>query len=155
MYDIKLSFCYGSWRPLDTKLLKANSIHHVGTAEEVQWIVSRLRFAIRYNPPPRWCIIMSRSALIFSSSKVAADSLHVWRLCVRKWTSGALWMANRALTTSWFLINSPLRRNVSTNLFTWHRTHWIVATISLPEPFIIEHHMFIVLPYLYRKCTTG
>jgi hypothetical protein len=42
-----------------------------------------------------------------------------------------------------------------TNLFAWLRTHWIVAIISLSEPFIIQHLILIVLPYLYRKCTTG
>jgi hypothetical protein len=81
MHDIKLSCCYGLWRPLDIKLLNAIPVHHAGTAKEVQWIVRRLRFAIRCNPPPRWRKIMSRSALIFSSSKMAADTLHVWRLC--------------------------------------------------------------------------
>ena len=155
MHDIKLSFCYVLWRRLDAKLLNANPVYHVGTAKEVQWIIHWLPFAIRRNLPPRWCKIMSRLALIFSSSKTAANSLHIWRICVRKWTPGASWMANLTLITSWSLINSPLHRNISTNLFTWLRTHWMVATISLPEPFIIENHVFIVLPYLYRKSTTG
>jgi hypothetical protein len=135
-------------------LLNVNPVHHVGTSKEVQWKVRRLRFAIRCNAPPSWCKIMSRSALTLSS-EMAADSLHVWRICVRKWTLGTSWMANRALITSWFLINLPLIRNISTNLFAWLRTYWIVATISLSETFMIEHYIFIVLPYLYRKCTTA
>jgi len=41
------------------------------------------------NLPTNWCKIMPRSAPILSSSKMAAISLHVWRLCVHKLIPGA------------------------------------------------------------------
>jgi hypothetical protein len=56
------------------------------------------------NLPPRWCKIMSHSAPILSS-KMAATSLHVGQLFVRKSTPRASWVASWAFRTSWFLIN--------------------------------------------------
>jgi hypothetical protein len=86
---------------------------------EVQWIAGCASL-IRCNPLPRRCKL-SRSALILSSKK-AATSLHVGRVCVRKSTPTASRIANRTLRTSWFPINSPARRNISTNEFPWLRT---------------------------------
>jgi len=56
------------------------------------------------NPPPDWYKIMSHSAPVLSS-KMAATSLHVGRLCVCKLDHKASWVASWALMTTWFLIN--------------------------------------------------
>jgi hypothetical protein len=57
--------------------------------------------------------------------------------------------------TSWFLINSLARRNISTNEFTWHRTRWIVAKKppcpSHPQYNIVFLH---VVPIHHRNHTT-
>ena len=76
-----------------------------------------------------------------SSGKMAVTSLHVGRLRVHISTPGASWIANRRLRIYWFRINSPARRNISTNELTWLRTRWIV-TISLFKPSIILHCIF-------------
>ena len=41
--------------------------------------------------------------------------------------------ANRTMKTSWFLVNSPVRRNIKTNEFTRFSTRWIITTISQSE----------------------
>jgi predicted extracellular nuclease len=41
-HDKKLYSFYGLWHYLDTELLNANLVHHVGTAKEVQRIIGRL-----------------------------------------------------------------------------------------------------------------
>jgi len=85
---------------------------------------------------------MYRSVRILSSSKMAATSLHVGRFSFRNSTTGASWLANRPLRTSWFLVNSPARRSVSTNEFTLLTARWIFTTISLSKPSIIQHCKF-------------
>ena len=134
--------CYGLWRQLDTRLLNANLVHHVGTAHgsAVDHTPGCLSL-IRSKPLIPLCKIMSHSAPTFSSDKMVATSLHVGRLRVHKSTPGASWIANRTLRIYWFRINSPSRRNISTNELTWLRTRWIV-TISLSKPFIILHCIF-------------
>ena len=88
-----------------------------------------------------WCKIMSHSAPTFLSGEMAANSSHVGRLRVQKSTPGASLIANRTLRIYWFRVNLPVRRNISTNEFTWLRTRWIV-TVSLSKPPIILHCIF-------------
>jgi len=54
-------------------------------------------------------------------------------------------LVNRTLRTSWFVINAPARRNISTNEFTIFSTLWIVTTISLSKPSITMCHIFTCL----------
>lgn len=84
---------------------------------------------------------MSHSAPTLSSGKMAATSLRIERLLVHKSTPGASRIVNPKLRIYWFCINSPDRRNFSTNEFTWLGTRWIV-TISISKPSIILHCIF-------------
>jgi len=84
--------------------------------EKCSWSYAGCVSLIRYNPLPYRCK-MSRSAPMLSS-KMAATSLHVGRLCVRQSTPRASRIANRTFRTSWFPTYSPARRNISTNEFT-------------------------------------
>jgi hypothetical protein len=66
-----------------------------------------------------------------------------WRCDTSFSTLGASWIGNRKLSNSWFLTNSPARRNISLNEFTWLRTRWIVTMISQSKMSIVEHYVFI------------
>ena len=108
---------------------------------------SRCASLICSNSPTRWCKITSHSAPHYRPSKMAATSL-------RKGYQ-LQGLVNRTLRTSWFVINSPARRNISTNEFTIFSTLWIVTTISLSKPSVTTCNIFTCLSISLLKMYNG